>query len=277
MLLFPFFGAVRPEVAAVSPYMRAEVSRPAASAAPAAHAAFTAPAFFTYGVPAGSAASVKPSPPDGSAGPAAPAARPPEHARLTLPAAGVLIDAGHGGIDGGAHWNDIMEKDVNLAIARRLYLILRGRGIVAALNRTGDYALSDENRWHRASRHRRDLSQRGALPHEIETLLLVSIHANWSPGGGGHGPIVLYQPEGRSVLLAECVQDSLNRLYGTRKRIRPGDAYYLLRKADIPSVIVEAGFLNDEGDRRLLASPAGQTRIASAIAEGIQLYLCIAG
>lgn len=212
-----------------------------------------------------------------TAAPHHPAIRPPEHAPFSLPRADVLIDAGHGGIDGGAHWEDIKEKDINLAIARQLYLILRGHGVMAVLNRTGDYALSDDNRWHRASRHRRDLSQRGTLPDEIAAGLFVSIHVNWAPGGHGKGAIVLHQREGRSVLLASCIQDSLNRLHRTNQRTKPGDVYYLLRKVDVPSVIVETGFLNNEEDRRLLTSPAGQTRIASAIAEGIILYRCIAG
>ncbi len=206
-----------------------------------------------------------------------PATRPPEHARFSLPRADVLIDAGHGGIDGGTHWGDIMEKDINLAIARQLYLILRGHGVQAVLNRTGDYALSDDNRWQRASRHQRDLSQRGTLPDEIDAALFVSIHVNWAPDGHGRGAIVLHQREGRSVLLASCIQDSLNRLHRSAHRIRQGDVYYLLRKVDVPSVIVETGFLNDEGDRRLLTSPAGQTRIASAIADGILLFRCITG
>ena len=59
-------------------------------------------------------------------------------------------------------------------------MLLRKEGYRAVLNRDADYALSDDNRWHRSSsRHRRDLSQRKQLSSEIPTKLVVSIHVNW--------------------------------------------------------------------------------------------------
>jgi len=194
----------------------------------------------------------------------------------SLPVADVLIDAGHGGIDSGTHYKDILEKDINLAIARKLYLILKSRGVRAVLNRTGDYALSDDNRWHRASRHMRDLSQRGSLTEEIEAKLFVSIHVNWSPKGKKRGPLVIHQKEGRSALLASFIQQALNRQQNTRRLPQSGGKYYVLNRIKVPSVIVETGFLNHDGDRALLTSPRGQTRVAAAIAEGIFFYRCIA-
>lgn len=194
--------------------------------------------------------------------------------RHTMPAADVLIDAGHGGIDSGTHWGDIMEKDINLAISRKLYLILRNRGIQAVLNRTGDYALSDDNRWHRASRHTRDLSQRGGLSEAIEPRMFVSIHVNWSPRGRKRGPLVLHQQEGRSALLAAFIQQGLNRQQRTRRLPVSGQRFYVLHRIRVPSVIVETAFLNDPGDREMLTSQRGQTRIAAAIAEGIIAYRC---
>lgn len=190
----------------------------------------------------------------------------------TLPAADVLIDAGHGGIDSGTHWGDMMEKDINLAISRKLYLILRSHGIKAVLNRTGDYALSDDNRWHRASRHSRDLSQRGGLSDEIEPRMFVSIHVNWSPRGGKRGPLVLHQQEGRSALLASFIQEGLNRQQQTRSIPVAASRFYVLNRVRVPSVIVETAFLSHPGDRVMLASTRGQTRIAMAIAEGIMAY-----
>ncbi|CAM3801917.1 N-acetylmuramoyl-L-alanine amidase [Cohnella lubricantis] len=193
----------------------------------------------------------------------------------TMPAADVLIDAGHGGIDSGTHWGDVMEKDINLAISRKLYLILRSRGVKAVLNRTGDYALSDENRWHRASRHSRDLSQRGGLSEEIEPRMFVSIHVNWAPKRRKRGPLVLHQPEGRSALLASFIQEGLNRQQKTSRHPIAESSFYVLNRIRVPSVIVETAFLSDPGDRAMLTSTRGQTRIAAAIAEGIIAYRCI--
>ncbi len=105
---------------------------------------------------------------------------PPNYQRA-LPGAEVLIDVGHGGVDGGAHYENLLEKDINLAIAKRLYLQLRSNGIRTILNRNGDYALSEDNRWFGSpSRHQRDLSQRSQLTKEIQTQIVVSLHVNWS-------------------------------------------------------------------------------------------------
>lgn len=213
-----------------------------------------------------------------ASGSAADSAAPPD-IRRAIPGADVLIDAGHGGIDGGTHWGDVMEKDINLAIARKLYLLLRSQGIRAVLNRTGDYALSDDNRWHAVrSRHRRDLSQRGSLPDEIEAAALVSIHVNWSPRGAKRGPLVLYRKgDGRSSMLAEFVQVSLNQQQGLSRRLPQEESrIYLLNRVKSPATLVEAGFLSDAADREMLTSRRGQTRVAEAIAAGVFAYRCFA-
>lgn len=197
------------------------------------------------------------------------------HVRHTLPIAEVLIDAGHGGIDSGTHWGDVMEKDINLAISRKLYIVLRGRGIKAVLNRTGDYALSDDNRWQSASRHNRDLAQRKGLSDVIEPELFVSIHVNWSKKRGNRGPIVIHQDEGRSALLGSFIQDGLNRQQNSRRLPMPSNKYYVLNRVKVPSVIVETAFLSDSRDREMLISPRGQSRVALAIADGILAYFCV--
>ncbi|WP_028611293.1 N-acetylmuramoyl-L-alanine amidase family protein [Paenibacillus harenae] len=194
-----------------------------------------------------------------------------------LPSAAVIIDAGHGGIDGGASAANILEKDINLAIAKKLYLLLQSQGISAVLNRTGDYALSEENRWHMtSSRHRKDLSQRRQLTEEINSGLLVSLHVNWSKSSLQRGPLVLHQKSGESALLAFCIQDMLNRQQNTAYLPREGKPYYLLNRIHQPTVIVEMGFISSSRDRDMLTNPRRQTEIAAAIASGIRQYKWIA-
>lgn len=191
----------------------------------------------------------------------------------TMPSAVVLIDAGHGGIDGGASAESVVEKDINLAIAQKLYLLLNSQGIPAVLNRTGDYALSDDNRWHiSGSRHRRDLSQRRQLTEEIDTQLLVSLHVNWTKNRTKSGPLVLHQVSGESALLAFCIQDALNRQQQTAFFPREGKPFYLLRRVEQPAVIVEMGFISNDGDRTMLTDPRQQLRVAAAIASGVRQY-----
>jgi N-acetylmuramoyl-L-alanine amidase len=194
-----------------------------------------------------------------------------------LPNADVLIDAGHGGIDSGTHWKDVLEKDINLAVSRKLYLLLRSKGLKVILNRTGDYALSDDNRWHLSrSRHRRDLSQRRGLSDEIGASLFISIHVNWSPKGNKRGPLVIHQSEGRSALLAGFIQNSLNQQQGRSRLPQAAKQFYLLNRVQVPSVIVETAFLNNPEDRAMLTSIPGQNRLAAAIASGIMGYLSVA-
>lgn len=202
---------------------------------------------------------------------------PPRYKRA-LPSAVVLIDAGHGGIDGGTNKGTILEKDINLAVAQKLYLLLRSQGITAVLNRTGDYALSEDNRWHvTRSRHRRDLSQRKGLTEEIDTTLFVSLHVNWAKTSDKRGPLVLHQENGESALLAFCIQDALNQLQKTNDQPRQGKPYYLLRSVRQPAVIVEMGFLSNPADRDMLTNRNAQTKLAVTIAAGLRQYLLIAG
>ncbi|PWV90986.1 N-acetylmuramoyl-L-alanine amidase CwlD [Paenibacillus cellulosilyticus] len=204
-------------------------------------------------------------------------AAPPRYKRA-LPSAVVLIDAGHGGIDGGTNTGDILEKHINLAVAQKLYLLLRSQGITAVLNRTGDYALSEDNRWHvTRSRHRRDLSQRKGLTEEIDTTLFVSLHVNAAKSSSKRGPLVLHQRNGESALLAFCIQDALNRLQKTNAIPREGQPYYLLRSVRQPAVIVEMGFLSNPADRAMLTNRNAQTKLAVTIAAGLRQYLLIAG
>jgi N-acetylmuramoyl-L-alanine amidase len=196
---------------------------------------------------------------------------------IPLPRAEVLIDAGHGGVDGGAHYEDTLEKDINLAVAQKLYLLLRSQGVAAVLNRSGDYALSDENRWHAgSSRHRKDLSHRSQLPSEIPTTLMISLHVNWGIRSA-HGPLVLHQKDGRSALLAAFIQEALNRQQHIVRLPKTGKPYYLLRTVKSPAVIVEMGFLSNAADRHMLTNPRDQQRIASAIANGVRHYLIMVG
>lgn len=188
----------------------------------------------------------------------------------------ILLDVGHGGIDGGTSAQGVLEKDINLAISQKVYLLLRSKGYAVIINRLGDYALSDENRWlNSRSRHTRDLAQRKSLSEEVSTDIVVSIHANWSPRSTAHGPVVLHQKEGRSYLLAQSIQDAMNELYETEHGVVWGKPFYILNYVKQPAVIVETGFLSNAADRTRMSDPTEQKRIAQSIANGIIYYLSV--
>ncbi|MFD0713747.1 N-acetylmuramoyl-L-alanine amidase [Paenibacillus sp. GCM10027626] len=193
-----------------------------------------------------------------------------------LPSADIIIDAGHGGIDGGSFEGNVLEKDINLAVAKKLYVLLNKSGFRAVLNRSGDYALSDDNRWlPTRSRHHRDLSQRSQLTKEIETALVISLHVNSGKNKATRGPLVLHQKNGQSALLANCIQDTLNKQQNANRRPKLGKPFYLLNVVKAPAVIVEMGFISNPEERRLLTDPDYQMQTADAIASGVRNYLLL--
>ena len=186
----------------------------------------------------------------------------------------IILDAGHGGIDGGTSFQDILEKDINLAIAKKVFILLRSEGYNVILNRTGDYALSDENNWLKSSsRHRKDLAQRKELSHQVPTQVVVSLHVNWAKNTTKHGPLVLHQNEGRSLMLASAIQQHLNTVFDTFRYPTLGKPFYLLNMVADPAVIVEMGFISSPKDRAMLCDPRRQLEIAEGIADGIIYYL----
>ncbi|MGN7471049.1 N-acetylmuramoyl-L-alanine amidase family protein [Brevibacillus sp. SAFN-007a] len=190
----------------------------------------------------------------------------------------ILIDVGHGGVDSGTSYGTLHEKDINLQIAKRLYEQLTKAGYSVALNRYEDIALSDDNRWlGNRSRHVRDLAQRKNLAREIVPQMMLSLHVNWSNDSRRHGPVVLYQSNEQSFMLADLLQSSLNRLSGTDDRPVKGKTYYMLRHSYCPSVIVEMGFISNASDRERLTTPASQEKIAQAISEGVSEYVTLTG
>lgn len=187
----------------------------------------------------------------------------------------VVVDVGHGGIDGGTSYHSIMEKDVNLQVSKRLLKELQKRGIRSISNRAGDYALSDDNAWLQSSRHKKDLAQRSELANQLSPKLMVSLHCNWAAAKKKNGPLVIFQKNGRSRMLAHIVQSQLNTLYGSSTVPEIGKKFYVLNHTRSAAVIVEMGFLSNSRDRAMLTSEEGQQKIAAAIAESITEYLYV--
>jgi N-acetylmuramoyl-L-alanine amidase len=188
----------------------------------------------------------------------------------------VLIDVGHGGIDGGTGHGELLEKQINLAIGKKLYNQLRRTGICVALNRNHDYAPSDDNQWlNSRSRHLRDLAQRKLIVDMLKPKLTVSLHANWAKQSSVRGPGVLYQSNQPSFIASRLIASKLNQLYGTQTLPYSGKTFYLLSRSQTPAVIVETGFMSNADDRRMLTEEAGQKQITEAIASAVLEYLLV--
>jgi len=182
-----------------------------------------------------------------------------------------IVDAGHGGPDGGAVGSDgTLEKDINLAIALRLRDFLRAFGCEVIMTREDDRSIHSESSITIRQKKVSDIHNRTALVNGTEGAVLISIHQNKFPGAGEKGTQVFYSPnDPESQLLALRIQERVKTLLQpeNRRKIKPaGNNIYLLTYAEAPAVLVECGFLSNPGEREKLKTPEYQEQIAFVIA-----------
>ena len=186
----------------------------------------------------------------------------------------VVVDAGHGGFDSGkVGINGALEKDINLEIARKVQQKLEQAGIATIMTRKTDQGLYDEGE---ENKKQQDMKRRCSVINESEADLAVSIHQNSYTQESICGPQVFYyETSVKGQKLAEILQETLNQnLEIVRPRAgKANDTYYLLRKTEIPTVIVECGFLSNTEEAEKLMKDAYQEKIAQAICEGVQKFL----
>lgn len=184
----------------------------------------------------------------------------------------VILDAGHGGFDGGASAGDVLEKDINLKIALFLADHLKLSGYDVILTREDDSATNDEGDRIR-SKKISDMKNRLALMKSYPDAFFVSIHLNKYSDSQPKGTQVFYsQKTTESKLLAQSIQQTVKELLQSdnHREIKPAtrDAY-LLYNAPIPAVIVECGFLSNPAELALLKTEEYQKKMAFAVYCGI--------
>lgn len=186
----------------------------------------------------------------------------------------VVIDAGHGGDDPGkVGINGANEKDVNLEIARLVKQFLEENDIEVVMTRESDEGLYDVDA---SNKKVQDMKRRIELIEEVKPMVTVSIHQNSYPEEYVHGAQVFYYTGSvQGELLAECIQKQLVAKVDSEnnRRIKANDSYYLLKKTDVPIVIVECGFLSNSAEAQKLCTKEYQERVAWAIHIGILQYL----
>jgi N-acetylmuramoyl-L-alanine amidase CwlD len=189
----------------------------------------------------------------------------------------IVIDAGHGGIDGGTSSQDFREKDVNLSVAKKLYLELTGMGATVIMTRDRDTAL-DQLNTSSDSRHSRDLFARNEIIVKSAPDLFLSIHVNANPGNNrASGSIIFYNKQTpRSRNLATQLHNELNQVMEKQKftqHLPLAATYYLLRKNLTPGVIIELGFMTNPQERNLLKDDHYQLELVRGISRGVRQYL----
>ena len=193
----------------------------------------------------------------------------------------VIIDAGHGGFDGGAVSDDgTVEKDINLSIALYLREYLAIFNIKTIMIRETDCSVEDNGLNTIRQKKTSDLHNRMKIMEETDNAIFVSIHQNKFPDGKYSGTQVFYSPKTKeeSQVLAQTIQDYIvNTLQKDNKRqIKEcGTSVFLMYNAVKPAVLVECGFLSNYEETQRLKSSEYQKKIAFCIAMGIQNYLSV--
>ena len=198
-----------------------------------------------------------------------------------LPLSGwrILVDAGHGGYDGGARARDSgqWEKGINLAVAQQVEKALTARGAVVFMTRTKDEDLCTDSRPADKTMKREDMENRVALAVESRADMVLSIHMNEYRSRSESGPQVFYrQGSDSGRLLAGAMQEALiTHLQPTKERAALAGDYFILQ-LDVPSVLIECGFISNATEEKLLLSPDYQAKLGEAIAEGVESYAALA-
>ncbi len=187
----------------------------------------------------------------------------------------VVVDAGHGGIDGGVsgRTTKVKESELNLAIAMELAQVLEDTGFEVTLTRKTSAGLYGTTA---KGFKKRDMQRRKEIIEAADPALVLSVHQNFYPSKATRGAQVFYSEESEgSAALAFAVQARLNGLYaekGVRERKESKGEYFMLECYPCPSVIVECGFLSNAEDEALLQKSAWQERLAEGIASGVLDY-----
>ncbi|MBQ2712452.1 MAG: N-acetylmuramoyl-L-alanine amidase [Clostridia bacterium] len=184
----------------------------------------------------------------------------------------VVIDAGHGGIDGGSvgRITGVYEADINLAVANALAEKLTALGIRAVQTRSTKEGLYGEPT---AGFKRRDMVARKRIIEAEAPDLVVSIHQNEYAGSTRCGAQVFFCKESSfSGHAALCIQNELNASVNKRRLDALFGDYYIVKCTGFPSVIVECGFLSNAEEEALLQTEEYQHRLAETIARGIIRY-----
>ncbi len=178
----------------------------------------------------------------------------------------IVIDAGHGGFDGGAVGvSGALEANINLEVARLLRTRLLESGARVLMTRETEDALGETKAG--------DMAFRKSVIEQDGVDLVVSIHMNKFRDARVNGPQVFHMPKSvEGEKLARFILMELSRDTGKNKREVHSENFFMLRNTKAPAVIVECGFMSNRAEEKLLLDPDYQQLLADAIYNGIERY-----
>ena len=190
----------------------------------------------------------------------------------------VILDAGHGGEDGGTQTaSGILEKNLNLKIAELIKKELENNGINVIMTRTDDKLLYDTNADYKGQKKKLDAAARIKISEDNPNSIFVSIHMNFYTDPKYSGLQVWYSTQNPdSQPLAKTIQDRNNTLFQktNTRQIKPvGENIYLLKQIKSPAVLIECGFLSNPKEAASLCDSGYQLALSKSIAESISEYI----
>jgi N-acetylmuramoyl-L-alanine amidase len=178
----------------------------------------------------------------------------------------LIIDAGHGGEDGGAvSVNGVHESELNLAIAKKLDSLATFFGVRTLMLRDSNVSLHSEEADGVRERKASDLQNRVTIVNSYPNATLVSIHQNTFPGAASHGAQVFYTGEGEGMLLALHAQTMLVKYldpFNHRQAAKTPHTVYLMTHVTCPAILLECGFLSNAEEAKKLESETYQKKLA---------------
>lgn len=187
----------------------------------------------------------------------------------------IVIDPGHGGIDGGAtSCTGVLESKINLEIALRVNDMLHLLGVDTVMTRTTDTSLHTQGNTIAAQKVS-DLKERVKMASDSANAMLVSIHQNNFTDSRYSGAQVFCSPNAESMDIATRMQDAFVKTInlGSNRKCKRGEGIYLLQKVTIPAILVECGFLSNHAEEAKLRSEEYQKEVAAVIACVSSTYL----
>ncbi len=189
----------------------------------------------------------------------------------------IIIDAGHGGEDGGCEGNGLVEKELNFDIAQRLASLLQAQSVNVVLTRDTDILLYDTNSDYKGHKKAQDVRKRLEIAQNQENPVLVSIHMNYFAQTQYSGLQVWYSKnDARSRILANLIQtETKNVLQPTNKRTvkEATSSIFLLHNATFPAVLIECGFLSNPDEARALSDTDYRQKLSEVIFKSIMTYI----
>ncbi|MDO5569460.1 MAG: N-acetylmuramoyl-L-alanine amidase [bacterium] len=182
----------------------------------------------------------------------------------------IYLDPGHGGTDPGAIYQNVLEKDINLIISKKLGAKLESLGATVLYTRTDDYDLATP---HATLRKRSDLGKRADLINESKCDMYISIHLNAYSSPKWKGLQIFYDSVNKNNEdIAKSLTTYIKQNIKNTRDYKLGLGYYMYQRITVPGVLIEVGFISNPEERYLLQQETYQEKVVTAIALAINNY-----